>query len=237
MKILMELEKAVHETQENLKIVVDEEARALEHQKFNALMEIVTYVNSLSWLKQKNAKEKLRFLLKTKFDKDNAAVEFNTTKNAIEVSLSRSQKILSKRIGNDTIRLILAGKVDQAMAKLRESTNQGGQNNELILNGVFEFLPKSEKGAFLIEECGRELYLLGRLSRFNIKKNIGLVNQKKLAHVLYIMSRSDERTADIKETLTSFLEGDFADVEGSQISVKDQVGMVFETLEEQNLFS
>lgn len=69
MKTLKMIEEAVKVTQSNLnKNDIDEETRELELRKLNALMEIVSYVKSLAWLKQSQAKEKMRFLIKTKFN-------------------------------------------------------------------------------------------------------------------------------------------------------------------------
>ncbi|MED3767661.1 hypothetical protein P4538_13295, partial [Geobacillus stearothermophilus] len=84
--------------------------------KLNALMEIVSYVKSLAWLKQSQAKEKMRFLIKTKFNYERTKKEFNISSiNAVEVFVSYANKKLLEKIGKDTVDLILRGEVDSAM--------------------------------------------------------------------------------------------------------------------------
>lgn len=238
MKFLKELENAVKITQANLNNDnIEGDLRKLELQKLNALMEIVIFVKELSWLKQEKAKEKMNFLLTTKFNYKEAQKKYNTSKNAIEVFVSYAQKKLIDIIGKDTIKLILQGDIDFAMSHFRTINNQSNQINEWFLAGLTEFLPKPDKNSFLLEECRNELLLIGRLSYFNIKEMFRTINNQKLAHLLYILNSTDGKFADEKEVLISFLKGDFSEIDNTQLTISQQVDQAYKIINSQNLYA
>ncbi|WP_427392321.1 hypothetical protein ACPVTF_15330 [Geobacillus icigianus] len=239
MKTLKMIEEAVKVTQSNLnKNDIDEETRELELRKLNALMEIVSYVKSLAWLKQSQAKEKMRFLIKTKFNYERTKKEFNISSiNAVEVFVSYANKKLLEKIGKDTVDLILRGEVDSAMAQFRANTGHDHQNLDFFIPGIAKFLPHPEKHKFmLLTECEEELILLGNLSHFMVSSMFEKADKMKLAHLLYILNSEDKKYEAEKELITRFLNGEFAEVDGYKLSIESQVARVFKELDQQNLF-
>lgn len=238
MKFLKEIEDAVKKIRKEIDSVdLDEVARELVIEQYNALMEIVSYINSLKWLNQERTKKKMSFFIKSKFNYKATFEEFGTSLNAIEVFVSEGQKKLKKKIGENTIDMILQGEVETAMIQFNLRTKSKRISPELFLPGIAQLLPEPKMNKFfLVSELQKELLLLVNLSPFCVNRFLKKIDVEKLAHLLYIITIEDGQSLERNEII-SLLKGDYAEKDGEQIAVKKQIDNVIRNINSYRLFN
>lgn len=168
----------------------------IQQSKLDALMEIVNFVKQMNYIKSPRVKEKFSFFLRSKYDYQETATHFGTSRNSIDVMVLRVSRQLESLIGKDTIEMILQDKVSEALRIFRS-----GLLNESI-KGVFlpeaaKYLPEPKYRMFSsLEECSSEIRFLNVLTEHGMKNTIEECDQEKLAHILYLISDNSKKMID-----------------------------------------
>jgi hypothetical protein len=233
--------------------------RLPDQDKLDILMEIVQYVKKMDYIKSQSVKEKFAIFLRSKYNYETTGAKFNKKRNTIEVMVMRVSNQLESLVGKETIEMILDGKVSEAMKIFRTGT-VNEPSLSYFLPDILKFLPEPKFEMFYsLEECKAELNILGLLTRHGSKQFLENYDQRKLAHILYILSLNPKRLgADIGDTmqgyfdeghtshikitderdaLIRFFNGEFDSSENSDsVRMKDQVDKAIQMIQSQNVF-
>lgn len=232
--IFKQLKEAVFTVSNRLQSnpLVDEEAKQLEEKRYDALMEIIKYARSLDFLSHESTKEKLRFFFQSRFDYKKTANHFGCPLNNIESAVSYAGKRLERRIGRDTVQMIVQAQtqdaLDAAMLQFRVGTNScSGQN--LFLCNMSEWFPEPAKMGFRdLSEFRMELQLLQMFSMSFFQHFLDSVDHKRLAHLLYILQSADNVHVMERQVLYRILQGEYRN--------DKEAWDAWTSLQEQNLF-
>lgn len=254
------LENAVKRVKSTL---VDEalfEERQLEREKWDALMEIVLFVNKMDYIKSSKVKVRFAYFLRSKYDYKETGLRFKQKVNTIEVMVLRVSKRLESLVGKNTIDMILDGKVSEAMKIFRTGT-MSEPSYGYFLPEIVNFLPEPKYEMFTtIEECRDELFILGLLTKQGIRGFLERYNRQRLAHILYILSRDSkrletdterdttlhayfefghstkEKIAAERDVLIRLFKGELCSVDGIEIEMEKQVDKAIKMVQGQNLY-
>ncbi|KIL39554.1 hypothetical protein SD70_19310 [Gordoniibacillus kamchatkensis] len=233
--IFKQLEEAVYSARNRLQSqpFVDEEAKRLEESRYAALMEIVKYTRSLDFLSHASGKEKLRFFFKCRYNYKLTAEHFGCPLNNIESAVSYAGKCLERRIGKDTIRMIVQAQsqeaLDAALLQFRVGVNPGG-DQRLFLGDLSQWFPEPANMGFrVLDEFRMELRLLHFFSTSFFKECLAVVDHKRLAHLLYIMQSTDNAHVMERQVLYRMLQGNYQSFE--------EAWDAWTSLQEKNLFA
>lgn len=207
--LFRELRDALVEVRKNLEVYKnDDKYRLLEQEKLDALEEIYAYVFACHWLTHKSAKEKVQDFLKSDLNYQKTADKHGVKLNAMQVSISSSNKIIRAKVGNTTIEKILEGYVSPAMVHFRVSTAKLNIMS-LVSKDLVGMLPDADLDiAITASDCKKELSLLELFSYARINRLIGQVDDKKLSFLRYILESEDEDYTYERQLILNFLEGD-----------------------------
>jgi len=240
MIVFRELEQAINKTKNNMKSSnLSDQQLETENLKLSALYEIIGYCRSMEWVKQEQLKDKVRYFLKHRFNYEKTATHFGTTKNAMEVSMSDASKKFRNTIGDDTITQILEGNIQESIKQFRMNTTSNHISAELLLPGVLNLLPDVEKDIIPhgLEDCQKEINILMLYSTFHAGDVLKGRDQKKLAHILYILNSSSKKLERERELLIKLLNGHFQKGEdGCDRNLKQQMQTALHELNEDNVF-
>lgn len=203
---------------------------SLERKQLSALKEIFDYIkNDETWAGQEKSRWKAVIFIKNNCNYERTKDELGAkSKNSVEVSVSRLSKILEKKIGANTIDMILAGKVDEAMIQFR--TGSGKLNpGDYLIAGLLDLLPKSNKRHASLLDCKKEIKFLLALTMSNLEERSRLYDEGNLSYLLYILTSTDSFVADERKVLYQLLKGDFSKNEdGSSLDFNSQIEKAFE---------
>lgn len=236
--IFRRLNEALNTVKTNLSLPsVDSSSTETELRKLSALMEIISYANSLDWLSHEGSKKRIRFFLNQGMDYRLTARHFNTKPNTIESAVSYACSKLEKLIGLHTLDLLMDGKVDEALTEFYLGTEQK-RVEALFLPGVLDLLPPAQRSEHLtLEECTSELGILGILSKAYVEEILNLGSKERLAHVSYILNTSDKKYSLERDLLLRLFTGDFTfNEEGDLRTPPEQVKETLQLYYQRNPF-
>lgn len=165
---------------------------ALELRKLRLLSSIISYVNSYEWLAQTKTKEKIKLFLLSKYNYKVVAAQYKLKLNSLEVSISYAAKRLEKKIGHNTIDLILEGKVELAEQEFLIGSGKFQPTTELFIEGITKLLPRPEKDTGVeLYASERELRFLSYFTRRNMNKISDSLDQNRIKHLLYLLTTND----------------------------------------------
>lgn len=192
--IIKELEKLYKETKHRLRELEQSDTPdPAEHEllkcKIEALNELKKYVVSGDWTRPAS-REKFVDLIKSKFDYKLIANRYNTTRESLDVFVSRQDKRLHAVIG-EALRLISADRIEEGISSFYA--------NVVVISAkefdyrVSELLPIGEnKDSFLVSDCGEEVEILRFLMRNNMQEwlNSGTYHTK-LAYLMFLLNTDE----------------------------------------------
>lgn len=233
----------------------------IQQSKLDALMEIVNFVKQMNYIKRPRVKEKFSFFLRSKYDYQETATHFGTSRNSIDVMVSRVSRQLESLVGKETIDMILQEKVSEALRVFRSGIlNESAKG--FFLPEAAKYLPEPKYRMFnSLEECSSEIRFLNVLTEHGMKNMIEGCDQEKLAHILYLISdnskkmiegvsddkvlqsyfenghHSREKVAIEREALLKLFNGEFSMTDiGEHISNKYQVEKALDEVRRQHIF-
>jgi hypothetical protein len=217
--IFKQLEEATITVRNRLhsQLLVDKEAKQLEEQKYAALMEIVAYVRKMDFLSHASGKEKLHFFFKSHFNYKQTADHINCPLNNIESAVSYAGKQLERRIGKETIRMIVQAQnqeaLDATLLQFRIGSNPSS-NQKLFLCDLSKWFPKPENmGCISLDEFNMEFRMLHVYSLSLFQAFLDSADLKRLSHLLYILQSTDHIHAMERQVLVRMLKGEYRNYE------------------------
>lgn len=188
-----------------------------------ALMEeIRQYVRSYEWVKQDEAKEKIKVYLSSGFSYETLCKEFDTTYNAARVSVNWLSKQLQKKIGQNTLEHIRNYEIKEARSTFYVCSGKV-KVKEYLLNDLIERLPDPEFGTYYLEECETELKVLSLMTKARLDDYMERVDIKKMAYLLYLLDGETREAEAFRPYLMAMLEGEMTaqeviETEGTEAS-------------------
>ena len=154
----------------------------------SALEEINSYMLSFGWLTHAKTKERVRTFIDTSYNYVESAKILNVeSRSSFETSIWYTSKKFEERIGVDTLKLILDGRVDEGLRQFRVGTGNLSLST-LIPDGVVSHVPKSKyNGLISPSACGKELRLLKNLTSKKIEAAIQSRNEDNIYFIRYIL--------------------------------------------------
>lgn len=213
-------------------LFVTEEVKRLEDKRHSALMEIVDYAREANFLSHASGKEKLRYFFKSHFNYKQTAAHFNCPQNNIESAISYAGKQFEKRIGSNTVRMIVQAQtqeaLDGAMLQFHVGVNPLGSQSLFLFDLRKQFPAPVKMGYQVLDEFLHELKLLRIVSLRYIEKVLADVDHKRLSHLLYILQSTDSELVKERQVLHRMLQGEYSDW--------DEAWKAWTSLQEENLF-
>lgn len=177
----------------------------LEKSKMQVLGRIIKYIRT-EGVKRGTAKAKLNAIMQTHFDYERVGAMFNTSANSIQVSISYLSKNLESKVGKDTIDLLLAGQIDEAISNFRACSNIYSLD-KLIPTEFAQKIPLKLPKTIDLTECNVELEFLRAISFSKVNKDFSKLDLEKLILIKYILQSRDKRYSDERQALYKYILG------------------------------
>ena len=207
--IIRDLENLYKETKHRLRELEQSDTpNSAEHdllkQKMAALNELKKYVVSGDWTRPVS-REKFVDLIKSKFDYKLIAKRYNTTRESLDVFVSRQDKRLHAVIG-EALSLIPIDRIEEGLSSFY--ANAGIISAKEFDYRVSELLPIGEnKDSFLVSDCGGEVEILRFLMRNNMQEWLGSGTYRtKLAYLIFLLGTEDLEYQQQKKELVCKLQ-------------------------------
>jgi hypothetical protein len=211
----------------------------LEKRRLDALDELIRYVRSLSYVSHKDTKERLNYYLtESGLNCRTTAQYFGYNNvNKVEQTVKNASDKLRKIIGSTLETIMQASDIetiDEVIQKFRESPVQPGTYG-YFLSGISHYLPSPKYDpSILLKDCEKELMWLGVFAHFSEVLLTQYCNQKKIAHILSLISTRNGSAIE-REALKKYFDGQFNSSEsGKLIPIQRQVNLMFNWLDQQN---
>lgn len=212
MHIFKKLSKAKAEVKSNMeKYKSDEEFVKIESSKLEALEVISDYIDSMSWIRRKNALNKYKALVAHNFNSEKVANYLGTSVGSVKTSITYLSNQIEEKIGKNTIELILEGNIQTAMLQFRVGTGYIDMS-KVIDNGIYNMIEFGEAEGQLISDCESELKFLKALTFKSIQARLSTLSKDKLALIDKIMSSNDMLYAKERVLIYKYLDGEITNV-------------------------
>lgn len=216
MKIHLEKFEEMQSAEENIEYVREMidliGTRLLWHRKFSLLNEILEYVVSLRWVVRSESKNRMRMLIERNYDYETTAKIFNVSIHSVRAMASYTLGNLEKKIGKDTIEILMKGEVDKAELQFRIGTGSFVVN-EIFVKGVFRLIPEGrQQGNMNLLECLEELKYLKSLTILEVRKKLSALKTEKLEHIIGILESSDSRYVYEKAIICRYFNANMNDL-------------------------
>lgn len=198
--------------------------------KKQALVRVLKYaLQDDSWLSHKTSREKVRYFIQYGCDYEQTMKHFQAkSRNSVESSMSVFGKKFAETIGVDTVDLILAGHVEEAMKQFNQMTKKV-DSSDIYLKGVMRLLPKPKKKYFPLEDCKEELKLLRLLTTSFLEQHTKQFDENKIAYLLYILASSEKGIGIERSVLQDLLKGEYSQNKyGNILTLNEQVSKTIE---------
>lgn len=157
--------------------------------KAAALRELQRYVQFGDWTR-KASREKYLALFSSKFDYELTAERFNTTRECLNVFVTRQNKRLERTIG-EALRLIEQDRIEEWLDCFYTQTGEFSEGE--FDYKVSELLPKTlQKDSFLVSDCGEEVTILRSLMKSNVQKRLNGADLDKLSFLVFLLNTKEE---------------------------------------------
>jgi hypothetical protein len=185
---------------------------ALEQAKQAALWEILKYVYDLSYISNEKVKGKVIDYIKitTEYKKVNGykfvAELHSVTDKAVRQDVDKANEEALKRIGKDTIDLIMQGKVEEGLAAFKEGIRIK-YPHEVLLKGVNSLLGEvKDNGEIKSIDCLDVLCYLKSITKKSIKSTVINLGTDRVSFVKYILENNDAKYAELKQLFFEYLD-------------------------------
>ena len=208
-----------------------DEDNTLVRKQYSALKEIYDYIKTDETWAGKQSRRKVIIFIKNRGNYEKTRDEIGSkSRNSIEVSMSYLSKKLSIKIGDNTIELLMEGRVEEAMIQFHTGTGKLNPT-DYIIEGLLNLLPEPEKSYKTLEECKRELRLLLTLTKFNLEKVKKSYDTNHFSYLMYILTSTDIVVSEERKVLYQLLNGEFSrNAEGEVTDLNEQIAVAIETL-------
>lgn len=214
----------------------------LEYKRLEAVDEVIRFLSTLSWIKHVRTKERMNYYLKSAgLSARKTATAFETTVNAIDVSLNHVTKKIRGLIGVPLSRIMQAqdiSTIESALDEFRKMSQTGVPVYGYFLSGIEPFLPKPQYNPkFNLVDCHDELSIIGLYTGYMEYLFSHKCDREKLAHVLSLLS-SLNGSKDDREAVKLLFSGEFSQSETEEhLTIRKQIGKMQEWLKQQNPYS
>lgn len=214
MIVFKKVERAINEVKANLTLYKEnDDKRMLELKKLQALYEILDYIKSFSWLSHQSSKEKVKTFLKCNYNYRKASEILGIPLHSLETSICYASKSLERKLGQNTIELILDGDINSAMLQFKVGTNSISISN-LFCEGIIDMLPKPKKDNTLsLHDCANEIKFLNHITKLSLQKIIKSMDRAKLSYLLYLLTSSDAQYAYERNLLYKYINDDIKNID------------------------
>ncbi len=180
------------------------------------LEEIISYMNSYSWLKHKSSKEKVRVWTESGFDYkvlcEECGVSYQTARQCICWANSK----FKAKIGENTLALIKEGLMDEARAAFYLHSGMVGLEN--FVNTEYQgYLPQAKFNIYSLKECENELKILRLISKARFQNYLDLMDEEKMAYVLWLLMGQSKKSDVFRPYILSLLR--------DELSAEDLISM------------
>lgn len=187
------------------------------------ITEIGEFTRSFGWLSHERTKERARVFTKSRFDYAIMCKELNISYDVAKSSISYINSELKKNIGENTLELLLDGKVEEAKLIFYFCSGKS-KVSDYILDSAVQGLPDANFMTINLSECGNELKYLQLYSRVMFNKWLKVIDKDKMAYIRYILETDNPKFAEKKKELVKLLRGE------------KKVSQYLEELKERELF-
>jgi hypothetical protein len=189
MIIFRELEEAVQTVHQRL-LRGSEVEDGLDAQRLRLLHDIAAYVRGYAWLSHTKSKERIKLFLKYRYQYGETAAALGVSRKSLEQSVSYAAKQLSRRIGDNTIDLIMEGQLELARQEFLLGTGALAPSDWFV-GGIMERFPAKKDAGVALHAAGRELAFLLRYTRRQLDLAASSLDSRVMAHLLYVLSATD----------------------------------------------
>lgn len=193
------------------KLIIQELANADQTDSFdytnavktmNALKELKDFIINGNWTRDESRKKFVAWI-KSHFDYKLTAERFDTSRESLDVFISRQDKRLSKLMG-EALALISQGRVDEGLCSFYAKS--GIISAHEYQYRITDLLPQPEKNSDVdLCDCSQEIYLLQMLMRKEMQDRLSDADTDCMAHLLFLLGSSDPTYAKQKKELIQLL--------------------------------
>lgn len=173
------------------------------------LEEIIEYLKSYKWLQKKNSKEKIRVWIESGYDYNFLAEKFNISYDAAKMTVKWANGQFKKKIGENTLKLIREGLIDEARAAFYMGSGQL-KAGAFVCSDCLENLPEPRYNIYSLEECENELRILSFYSKARLEKYLEVIDEDKMAYVLWLLVGKSKKSDVFRPYIISLLNDDIS---------------------------
>ena len=155
-------------------------------------------------LSGRNQIERVRFFLKNKYDYTVFCKYFDITYDAAKVSISYANQRAREKIGENTVELILEGKIEEAKALFYFRSGQLKLRN-FIVDSALPIIPPPAYMNTSIKECETELRFLRVYTESMLDKRVDAIDTDKLAFLRYVLEGDNPKLTEERVELMELL--------------------------------
>lgn len=175
--------------------------------KKELLSELIDYVNSMDWLARNHVKKKITFFIKSGYDYDALCKKFDLSYEGAKNSIKWASKQLRARIGEDTIKLIRSGYIEEARVAFYVGSGQISRDN-LFLSDMVDILPEGKYSvAYELQDCISELIFLRKISIAYMQRYADKVDEEKLAYLLSLIEGGSRKAVWLRPYIIDMIQG------------------------------
>lgn len=189
MLIFRELEDLVLEVKGRIALLGLEDDVTLDERRLELLVQLVSYVNGMTWVAHAKLAAKVRVFLRSRYRYEEVAQAFNTTLKEAHKSISYAGQRLRRQVGS-TLLLIREGRLDEAQRELALVTGAVDASSIFAGSIMGRFAPNKSAGVVL-GDCRKELGFLSAFSRRNFDRIVSGLSEEKISQLLYIILSAD----------------------------------------------
>ena len=168
------------------------------------LEELLDYLKSYKWLCKKGSKKKIQVYLESGYDYEVLCKECDITYNKAKSSVNWASSQFKKKIGENTVKLIREGYIDEARSSFYTHSGQVDVDTYISQSGL-EILPKAKFDIYSLEDCQTELQILRLLSKAALKRYSRLMDADKMGYLLWLLEGTSKKCDLYRPYLQSLL--------------------------------
>lgn len=173
------------------------------------LEEIIEYLKSYKWLYKKNSKEKIQVWIESGYDYNLLAERFGISYDAAKMAVKWANGQFKKKIGENTLKLIREGLIDEARAAFYMGSGQL-KAGAFVCSDCLENLPEPHYNIYPLAECENELKILSIYSKARLEKYLEIMDEDKMAYVLWLLMGKSKKSDVFRPYIISLLNDDLS---------------------------
>lgn len=212
--VFKEIEESVRSVQQRLAMLGDDADTTVDEYRLQLLMQIVKYVNGLSYLSHSASRAKLKLFLRNRYEYRETAEKLGVSVRSLHVTISYAAARLKKRLGC-TLDLLLDGDLEAAEREFLIGT--GGSPPDLFIRGIAERYDLVKSADVDVSTCARELRFLKFYSESSFAALDNAVDERCVSHLLFILLCNDSRYVRERGILTRIMTDELDVTEGVRL--------------------